>query len=56
VLVLGVKGCLNARKQRALSDYSRNVTQIVAETGQTSKSFFGKLADPGSLSVTEFVT
>lgn len=56
LLVLGVKGCLNARKQRALSDYSRNVTQIVAETGQTSKSFFGKLADPGSLSVTEFVT
>jgi CARDB len=55
LLVLGVRGCLNARKDRALSDYARNVTQIVDETDQTSKSFFGKLEDPGSLSVTEFV-
>ena len=55
LLVLGVKGCLNARKNRALSDYARNVTQIVDETEQTSKAFFGKLSDPGSLSVTEFV-
>ena len=55
LLVLGVKGCLDARANRALSDYSRNVTQIVDETQQTSKAFFGKLSDPGSLSVTEFV-
>jgi CARDB len=55
LLVLGVRGCLNARKHRALSDYARNVTQIVDETDQTSKSFFDKLSDPGSLSVTEFV-
>ena len=55
LLVLGVKGCLDARANRALSDYARNVTQIVEETDQTSKAFFGKLEDPGSLSVTEFV-
>lgn len=55
LIVLGVRGCLNARKHRALSDYARNVTQIVDETDQTSKSFFGKLAEPGNLSVTEFV-
>jgi hypothetical protein len=55
LIVLGVKGCLNARKHRALSDYARNVTQIVEETEQTSKAFFGKLSDPGELSVTEFV-
>ena len=55
LIVLGVKGCLNARKHRALSDYARNVTQIVEETDQTSKSFFDKLDDPGALSVTEFV-
>ena len=55
LIVLGVRGCLNARKHRALSDYARNVTQIVEETDQTSKSFFGKLSEPGSLSVTEFV-
>jgi hypothetical protein len=55
LIVLGVKGCLDARANRELSDYARNVTQIVEETDQTSKAFFGKLADPGSLSVTEFV-
>ncbi len=55
LIVLGVRGCLDARKNRALSDYARNVSQIVEETQQTSKSFFGKLSDPGGLSVTEFV-
>lgn len=55
LIVLGVKGCLDARANRELSDYARNVTQIVEETEQTSKRFFGKLEDPGSLSVTEFV-
>jgi hypothetical protein len=56
VIVLGVKGCLDARAHRALSDYARNVTQIVEETEQTSKNFFGRLEDPGTLSVTEFET
>jgi len=55
LVVLGVKGCLDARANRELSDYARNVTQIVEETDQTSKGFFGKLDDPGTLSVTEFV-
>ena len=55
LIVLGVRGCLNARQNRALSDYSSNVTQIVEETEQRSKAFFDKLNDPGSLSVTEFV-
>jgi hypothetical protein len=55
LLVLGVKGCLDARANRELSDYARNVTQIVEETQQTSKSFFDKLEDPGNLSVTDFV-
>jgi hypothetical protein len=55
LIVLGVRGCLNARKHRALSDYAGNVSQIVQETQQTSKRFFDKLSDPGQLSVTEFV-
>ena len=55
LLVLGVKGCLDARKDRALSDYASDVTQIVEETDQTSKALFDKLDDPGSLSVTDFV-
>jgi len=54
VVVLGVKGCLDARARSALSDYARNVEQIVNETSQTSKSFFGKLENPEGLSVSEF--
>ncbi len=55
LIVLGVKGCLDARAHRELSDYARNVSQIVDETEQTSKAFFGRLEDPGDLSVTDFV-
>jgi hypothetical protein len=54
LVVLGVKGCLDARARSALSSYARNVEQIVNETNQTSKGFFGLLEDPGNLSVTEF--
>jgi hypothetical protein len=54
LIVLGIKGCLDARANRELSDYARNVTQIVEETQQTSKSFFAKLEDPGNASVTDF--
>ncbi len=56
LVVLGVKGCLDARARSALSDYAGNVTQIVEGTEQTSKAFFGKLEDPGNLSVTEFTS
>jgi hypothetical protein len=56
LVVLGVKGCLDARKSRALSDYAGDVAQIVDETDQTSKALFDKFSDPGSLSVTDFVT
>lgn len=55
LIVLGIKGCLDARANRELEDYARNVTQIVEETKQTSKSFFEKLEEPGSSSVTDFV-
>jgi hypothetical protein len=54
LIVLGVKGCLDARARSALSDYARSVSQILTETSQTSKDFFTKLENPGNLSVTEF--
>jgi hypothetical protein len=54
VVVLGVKGCLDARARSALSSYSGDVEQIVNETSEVSKSFFGKLEKPGDLTVTEF--
>lgn len=55
LIVLGIKGCLDARANRELSDYARNVTAIVEETQQTSKAFFERLEDPGNASVTDFV-
>jgi CARDB len=55
LIVLGIKGCLDARAESELSDYARNVSEIVESTEQTSKDFFGKLESPGNASVTEFV-
>lgn len=54
LIVLGIKGCLDARADRELSDYARNVTEIVEETAQTSKAFFERLENPGELSENEF--
>ncbi len=55
LLALAVRGCLNARQERAMKDYVRDVSAIVNETSQTSSAFFERLADRGTLSVTEFV-
>ena len=55
LLVLGVRGCLDARKERSLKDYSRDVSQIAAETERTSENFFGRLEDPSNLSTQEFL-
>ncbi|MBS1889589.1 MAG: hypothetical protein JSU06_20635 [Actinobacteria bacterium] len=54
LVVLGVKGCLDAQARSALTGYSGGVKQIVIETDQTSKNFFKLLEEPGNLSVTEF--
>jgi hypothetical protein len=54
LIVLGIKGCLDARAQSELSDYADKVTEIATETEQTSKDFFSNLESPGNLSVTEF--
>jgi hypothetical protein len=54
LLVIGAKGCLDARKNRSLDDYANSVTQIVDETNALGESFFGRLDDPGDLTVTDF--
>ena len=43
LLVLGIKGCLNARKQRNFENYASDLTAIVTQTQQLSKSFFQQL-------------
>ncbi len=40
LLIFGVKGCLDSRKERALKDYNRNVAAIVSDSDQAAKSFF----------------
>ena len=52
LIVLGVKGCLDARARSALSDYSRSVSQIVTETQQTSTVRSGGVSETATESVT----
>jgi hypothetical protein len=54
LIALGIKGCLDARKNRSLESYASNVTQLTDETNALGQSMFEMLDDPGDLSVTEF--
>lgn len=54
LIVLGVRSCLDARKNRSLETYAGDVTQLADETNALGKSMFEMFDDPGELSVTEF--
>jgi outer membrane lipoprotein-sorting protein len=54
LIVLGIKGCLNARKTRSFENYVSDLNAITAQTSQLSGEFFGKLSDPGTLSALQF--
>jgi hypothetical protein len=56
LIILGIKGCLNARKTRSFENYVSDLNAITALTNQLSGDFFGKLSDPGNLSALEFKT
>ncbi|MBA2506923.1 MAG: hypothetical protein H0V29_13440 [Thermoleophilaceae bacterium] len=43
LLVLGFRGCLDARKERAFKDYARDTSAIVEESNQQSEALFGLL-------------
>ena len=47
LLVFGFRGCLDARKERALKDYVRDVGALVQESDQQSEALFDLLRDPG---------
>jgi hypothetical protein len=53
LLVLGIRGCLNARAERGFENYVRDLASIATESEQLSKEFFGRLEDPGDLSPIE---
>jgi hypothetical protein len=54
LIVLGIRGCLNARKQRSFENYASDLNTIAAQTSQLSQDFFQHLNDPGNLSPLSF--
>ena len=46
LLVLGIRGCLNARKERGFENYVRDLDAIVTESKQLSETFFNRLERP----------
>lgn len=46
LLLLAVRGCLNARKERGFENYASDLGAIVNETNQLSESFFVRLQTP----------
>lgn len=52
-LVLGVRGCLNERKERDYEDYVREVTALVTESEQQSKSLFELIGGSGGQSAVD---
>jgi hypothetical protein len=49
LIVVGVNGCLNSRKDNALKDYNRNVTAVIDDSdGSVGKPFFQLLAEGAS--------
>jgi hypothetical protein len=56
LLVLGIRGCLNARKERAFENYARDLTTIVQESQQQSDTFFGRFDGDENLTELNFET
>jgi hypothetical protein len=54
LIVLGIRGCLNARKQRSFENYASDLTAIASQSNQLSNDFFGRLTNPGNLSPLSF--
>jgi hypothetical protein len=43
LLLLGIRGCLDARKERGFENYARDLDGIVSDSNQLSQTFFGRL-------------
>ena len=54
LLLLGIRGCLNARKERGFENYASDLSAITSQAKQLSDNFFGRLEDPGNLSELNF--
>jgi hypothetical protein len=54
LLLLAVRGCLDARKERSYENYLRDLESLVATSSQLSDEFFQRFRDPGGASELEF--
>jgi hypothetical protein len=54
LIILGIKGCLDARKTRSFENYASDLRAITVQTNQLSGDFFGTLSDPGTASPLDF--
>jgi hypothetical protein len=50
LLIFGIRGCLNSRKEQAFKDYGRDVGALIQESDQQSKSLYELLGDPADRS------
>ena len=54
LLILAVRGCLDARKERAFENYLRDLESLVTTSSQLSDEFFTRFLDPGGTNEIEF--
>jgi hypothetical protein len=54
LLLLGIRGCLDARKERAYENYLRDLDSLVTTSSQLSDEFFQRFRDPGDATELEF--
>ena len=54
LLLLAIRGCLDARKERSFENYLRDLSALVTTSNQLSSEFFDRLEDPGELTRIEF--
>ncbi|MFN2611889.1 MAG: CARDB domain-containing protein [Solirubrobacterales bacterium] len=54
LLVIGFKGCLNARKERALKNFVTDTNSIMTESSQVGQDFFALLNNAGGKSDLEY--
>jgi hypothetical protein len=54
LVIWGIKGCLDARTERAYKDYVRSVQSLTSESGQISKNLFSSLENPKNVTPLDF--
>ena len=56
LLVLAIKGCRDSAREQAFKDYMRDVSSVMEQSNQESRSLFGLLAKPGTQSPVQLAT